>query len=157
VQDGRNLADLFPYAVAAVGGIATFAGLRMLRLAWASTRWPTAPGIVLEAWVQEIYDHEWNRVNRPRIRYRYTVGAKQYEGDRLDFYGALPTELPPPGKLVLRGLVEDAVCRVSYDPKHPSRSCLFPRVHWQLFLLPSMGAFFLLWGILELLDPASPW
>lgn len=89
-----------------------------------STRWPAAPGIILESRIKRGTVHPGIPTSDPQIRYRYTVNGLPYENDTIAFglvrgsltwgYASRKVGKFPKGQVV----------DVHYDPERPGDACL---------------------------------
>jgi len=102
----------------------TLWSMNTLRLALASRDWPFVEGVLIMVDPGERYDKDGTDISRPRLRYRYTVGRKTYEGSRL-WYRSGPFSDNPTPDLASGVCVGDTV-DVYYDPNQPSRAVLQP-------------------------------
>src|SRR5262245_15707850 len=105
---------------------------RLAWFAWASRRWPTAPGRMLYSGV---YAARSDSPTGTYVHYSYVVDGVAYESKRLRF------GLFPPGEYhralsQLTTLQRPGQLRVFYDPRNPSRACLLTGMNELTFALP---------------------
>jgi hypothetical protein len=123
--------------------------LPFLVLVWIMVRqlrarnWEQTNGLVMESYVRK--DADMN--DEPYVRYRYKVGGKIYENDKIYLTGSIATI---PGYRVSR-LVSQAkpgsVVAVYYDPDNPAESALELRLPgWVYALLVIAGVVFIVFG-----------
>ena len=118
-----------------VGGMFSIApSLRSIRLARASLAWPTAPGRVTAAEIQESYDSR-GRSCTPHIAFEYQVDGRSQRGDSL-MIGVTPSGSKSYAKSVTEKYPVGAAVQVAYDPAAPERSVLEPGPRLELYLAP---------------------
>lgn len=104
--------------------------------AWeaAARSWPVAPGVVVSAYVGAGYvegtamvtGHLQDRgrhYHTPVVQYRYTVGAQEYEGNRLRF-GWLTCRTNAEAQRILAAYPVGRQLAVRFDPANPAESVL---------------------------------
>src|SRR6186713_3133388 len=98
---------------------------RVARFAFASLRWPTAPGRMVYSHVDQAEGHGAASIH---VHYSYAVDGVTYESKRLRF-GFYPPSNYAASLSELSRLQSSGILRVYYDPKKPSRSCLLTGVN----------------------------
>ena len=120
----------WPAAIPLVLGVAwTYANLDELRQAIGPRHWPTTPGVVTESRIT--YDTEpaaprLSRVHRRivtrfHIRYRYTIGGREYSGTRLNLR---PRTARPDARSLVTHYPENAAVTVYYDAADPTTAVI---------------------------------
>jgi hypothetical protein len=97
----------------------------VMHMAKVATTWPSTPGTVLAVWYDESHDDDVGDSFTPRIRYRYAVRGKSYEGKRL-WYRVAPLRDYRESLHALRDINPGDAIDVFYDRDNPQRSVLFP-------------------------------
>ena len=102
-----------------VGAVLTWPCLR-------ASRWPTAPGKILESTVVSSRSAKSGGSRACKVVYEFQAGGKRFTGDKLD-----PVTVYSSGN----GPYEDqrrfapgTACEVHFDPEDPTRSCLRPEM-----------------------------
>jgi hypothetical protein len=101
-----------------------------------SSGWPSVPGKVLEAQVeQQSHDDEGERrywTYTPRVVYSYRVGGVEYRGTRVSFSGPPDYRNPADAQRALHTV--GATVEVHFDPAAPGDSSLNARIGTAWFL-----------------------
>ncbi|MFO1316135.1 MAG: DUF3592 domain-containing protein [Burkholderiales bacterium] len=131
----------------AAGAAGTFLFGRPVVRTWSSRRWPHVDGTVTGTAVDEIAPRRagGQRTYQLRIRYRYAVGGKTYDGHRFSFTSDGPAHKMnqfiveerrnyPNGKRV----------DVHYDPADPSNAVIDTGIAWWRGAAAGFSVFFLL-------------
>jgi hypothetical protein len=114
---------------------------------WKSRRWPKVEGTVTGTTVDELPPRigGGQRTYQLRIRYRYAVGGKSYDGQRFSFTSAGPAHK------MNQFIVEDRKnypngkrLDVHYDPGDPSNAVIDTSIPGWHGLAAGFGVFFLL-------------
>ena len=111
-----------PLAITAAGVVLLVFGVYTRVQSLRSRSWPTVTGVITESRVQSTRDRDGQWSHKARIRYRYAVNGKFYDGDTISY---------------AKGLFEGASVQVSryaqgspvgvyYDPKDPTSAVLDP-------------------------------
>jgi hypothetical protein len=111
-----------PLAIVAAGVVLVVFGVYTRVQSLRSRSWPTAPGVITESRVDSSRNRDGQWSHTARIRYRYTVDGKTYNGDTISY---------------AKGLFDGASVQVSrypqgsavgvyYDPKDPASAVLDP-------------------------------
>lgn len=112
----------------------------------ASQSWPAAQGRVLSSELARIRDTDGTFTEQPRIVYEYAVAGTSFQSTRVSFGGA--------SNIGARKCVErypaGATVQVFYDPAKPASAVLERKANKGIILLPLLGAFLLIAGILLL-------
>ena len=135
------------------GGLALVGfGARHLWRGFASTRWPTVPGVVLKSGV---FRSQWKSGGttrtsdsyRARITVGYQVNGRHYTTGTIHFGQNLASNDPSDVALwALRYRTGKAVA-VSYHPRDPSISAVRPGLHRDVLIWPGVGLGVTLFGI----------
>lgn len=88
----------------------------------ASKRWPTSPGTVLSAALAKSPENK--RRYRAAVKYRYRVGGKDYESDRI-FWGGNEGRQNHMASVVASYPAHSEV-PVYYDPQNPAEAVIDP-------------------------------
>lgn len=128
-----------PLAIVAAGVVLVVFGVYTRVQSLRSRSWPTAPGVITESRVESSRKREGQWSHVARIRYRYAVNGKTYDGDTISY---------------AKGLFDGASVQVSrypqgsavgvyYDPKDPASAVLDPGAGPTpgLALLAAVGCF----------------
>ena len=148
--------------IAVVGFVATSWLWQKMQLGWASEKWPTAPGVILESKISRnlsaTTDNEnvsrWTpeEVQRSRrrratrigadvkydvlIRYEYAVDGKTYESTRITFAGlGLGFMEEPAARELLSRYGPNDEIDVHYNPDNPRDATLETGVAWWMYLV----------------------
>jgi len=151
---GRVAARVFPWVVAAAGGLAIYVGAGNLADARASRDWPSVEGtitvsdVVRETERTSATDMKRTSVTwRAKVAYRYVVDGTSYEGTRIA-YGAYDTaERERAARTVARYPVGHTVV-VFYKPADPAESVLEPGTAGVPWFFLALGSVFLLVGLI---------
>ena len=108
--------------------VAALVMLRTLALGHASRNWPTVQGQVerLEVVSNQV---DGGTTYKPRIIYRYRVGAREYQGRRIratTFGGGFSDQAA--ARAMLDGYYPGSAVTVHYHPRRPGNSLLRPGV-----------------------------
>jgi len=136
-------------AFAAAGAVALGHGFVNLSRAVDSEQWPLASGEVLESVVAT----EWSdgKMYYPAVRYRYSVGGKSYEAERVRFGGPLKASWRSSAEAVVARYQKGRQVRVRYSPSHPELAVLEPGASWYIWFILLGGALFIGIGITKVL------
>jgi hypothetical protein len=104
------------------GGMLAYGGARMLYLAWASERWPSAEGTVLASSVETLRSRRSVRF-RPHVRYDYAIGPTHYTSETIAF-AATDTGDVEEANEYKRRFPKGAPVTPRYSPEDPFVSCL---------------------------------
>lgn len=117
--------------------------VRMLR-AGLSRRWPAVPGTIISSRVTQ---REGSRsegsgppptLYRPEVKYRYAVGGRTYEGERVTL-DDVETSNEGFARRVVERYRPGAQVSVHHAPADPERAVLEPGVHAGAWVLPGAG------------------
>lgn len=142
------------------GGIITSVVFwRTWRLARASVRWPTVPGVILYSGTKSASVLRGGPATVADVRYRYDVDGRSYEGTRISV-GQYGTGGGGHARAESARYPQGNDVAVYYDPAKPGESVLEPggAVFLSLFLLVfatlmlAVGALFLLAELVRLLE-----
>jgi hypothetical protein len=130
----------------AIGVAITAFGLYRLRIAWASSQWPTVTATIISSDVETRHrsgDPTGARTERgfeyiPKVVYEYSVDGKALEADRITF-DDLRFDVHLAAKAVADRYAPGSEVSVSYDPERPDRAVLEPGLAWTAYLLPAFG------------------
>ena len=86
-------------------------------------------------------------MHKASIKYRYEVGGKDYEGQRIDFGPISANSWPTAAESEAAAYPAGKVVEVSVCPSKPSLSVLSPGAKWELYGLLYIGAVFTAIGI----------
>lgn len=140
---------VFPLLFVAVGVVMLVIGVTGLRRAVASTEWPTTQGEILSSEVERVrrddHDRGPSTTFHARIRYGYSVGGEPYTGDRVGI-GDYGTNTNHHARSVVRRYPVGSHVTVYYDPDRPRIALLEPGVRASAFIVPGIGAAFVLFG-----------
>jgi hypothetical protein len=103
-----------------VGLFAVLAWLGMREEGAASQHWPSAPGLITERRVTDSVDKDGGHNRNVRVRYTYTIGGKEYQGDRVGVGGSGDIDA------VSRNYSEGKRVAVFYNPSRPDEAVLEP-------------------------------
>lgn len=141
-----SLLSVTAVALGIAGAVTIIIGVRRLLRAAASTRWASAPGAVVSS---ELVQRESRGGDGPagvrfsaRVRYRYQVGERTYESERVAL-----DEVPRRADTAPRGTVEryapGSQVTVRYDPRAPEQAVLEPGLTGLSGLIPAVGVILL--------------
>ncbi len=129
-------------------------GLLQAKRSMAAAQWPTVPGKVDAVEMVEGSDGDSGTTYRVRATYSYSVGGREYQGDRIA-YGYTGSSNHHSELEILNRLKECRSVDVRYDPFEPDQSVLSYGIHkairfmllfstiWLLFI----SGFALMWWI----------
>jgi hypothetical protein len=106
----------------AVGAFLYVVQFRQGLRADASKRWPTSPGMVLSSALEKSPENK--RRYRAAVNYRYHVGGKDYESDRI-FWGGNEGRQNHMASVVASYPAHSKVA-VYYDPQNPAEAVIDP-------------------------------
>jgi hypothetical protein len=92
-----------------------------------STKWPTAPGVVLVSRVEKADRNPhnlWLATSKAVIRYQYAVAGHQFESERIAFGLASESGSRGSADRKVAKFPQGQVVDVYFDPHHPEDSCL---------------------------------
>ena len=136
-------------------GLSLASGVLLWSIAWivfglSARAWPTAEAEILECRFESSKRQRQGLRYTLRLRYRYAVGGKTYEGSRLYFGAAIQTYAGAAmGKVRMRTPGDRVAVR--YFPLAPGVCTLDPGVGWQVwvaFVLSLLVTFNLVMGAL---------
>ncbi len=143
---GCGTALLFLVVFGGVGIGLGIWGWGVLTNARASEAWPTVEGRVVRSDIDEQFDEEGDSYV-PQIDYEYTVDGLEYENDRVRFgqnsYSSRRRAEEETGRYPVGRRVE-----VYYEPGNPENSVLEPGASLGSYLGVSLGAMFLVIGLI---------
>ncbi len=119
-------------------GLSLSSGVLLWSIAWiafglTARAWPTAEAEILECRFESSKRQRQGLRYYLRLRYRYSVGGKTYEGGRLHFGAAIETHAGASmGKVRMRTPGDRVAVR--YLPFAPGVCTLDPGVAWQVWL-----------------------
>jgi len=134
---------------ALVGLFVAGAGLEVVYRGYRSNDWPAAPGVIGQTWV--VSTKGSHATHTPKVRYSYRVNSREYESSRIKFGGCL-TEDRAEATSWVEAHEAGASVRVAYDPDDPSEAVLERGVPGSAWLLPSIGALFVVHGAYLLVE-----
>ena len=88
-------------------------------LAYHSSRWPSVKGTISESYVYSDEDSD-----RPRVKYRYTVGDKEYSNKVVTLKQRSDTQSLKNSEAIVSDYPEGSSVTVYYHPKKPGYSVL---------------------------------
>lgn len=139
---------IFPLPFVVIGVVLLVFGLRSLGHARASTEWPVAEGVITAAEVvRKRGSGDSGPTYRPDISYDYTVDGTTLSGDRVHFGGAVSTSNQGWARGIVARYPVGHQVQVRYSPEDPALAVLEPGVTWVVWLMPGIGALFLLVGV----------
>ena len=133
------------------GAAVLLGGVRLLFHGWATERWPTTEGRILESKVASATDAEGDKMFRARVRYEYQVAGTTHVGQDIRVVSEVATSWKGPARRAVERYARGSRCRVYYDPRDPARALLEPGAPWYLYLLPAVGAVLLAIGVAGLM------
>jgi hypothetical protein len=136
---------VFPWSFILMGAIPFGFGIRGIVLASASTDWPHTAGRV----VSSTLEHDDEQAAYPRIIYEFDLNGTRFQGDRVHFGGYRSRDDPYALRLV-KQYPEGTEVTVYYMPDNPESSLLEPGIRWHAWLMPGVGAVFLIIGFVLL-------
>jgi len=136
---------IFPWSFILMGAIPLCFGIRGVVLARASTDWPHTVGRVVSSTLE--YDDE--HAAYPRILYEFDLNGTRFQGDRVH-YGGYRSRDDPYALRLVKQYPEGREVTVYYLPDNPENCLLEPGMRWHVWLLPGVGAVFLIIGCLLL-------
>ena len=116
---------LLQFILLVVCAIAIGWHLRTLLLARASLEWPVVSGRVLAAFLDEVDSDRQGDRFYPRVRYRYSVRGREYEGTRL-WFRTLPSADYSASLALIRDIRAGQEVEIRFDPGRPERAVLIP-------------------------------
>jgi hypothetical protein len=135
---------------ALLGVFVTVTGAVSFMQAYRSRYWPRAGATLTKAWVDESRLHDNRVVYSPMVEYEYTVGAKHYQGDCIDFSARSGSR-----RWAQRVLDSIGACgrliQVHYSPDDPAVSVIDPGVRFVHLLRFLIGPAIVLVGMLSAL------
>ncbi|TVR47340.1 MAG: DUF3592 domain-containing protein [Planctomycetota bacterium] len=138
---------LFPLPFILIGlGVLVF-GINSLRLAIASSDWPSVEGVVVSSEVVSSRDSDGNTTYRPNVVYEYEVDGANFVGDRLAFGGSVGTSGGGSARSVVQRYPVGKVIDVHYRPGHPQTAVLEPGLGFAPFFLIGFGFIFFSVGL----------
>ena len=147
------LYQVAPWLLVATGIVALIFGIRNISLAAVSKSWPGVPGVVEESSVEinppspsgPRQAQDAKTTYGARIRYRFTVDGRNYQGDRIGLGDYSASYKGRVDEVVARYPKEGTVT-VYYKPGNPAECLLEPGVQFQSWLLPVVGCVLLAAG-----------
>jgi hypothetical protein len=124
-----------------MGAVPLYLGIRGIVLARASTDWPHTVGRVVSSTLE--FDAE--RMAYPRILYEFYLDGTRFQGDRVH-YGGYRSRDDPYALDLVEQYPEGREVVVYYMPDNPGSCVLEPGIVWHTWLLPGVGAVFLIIG-----------
>jgi hypothetical protein len=112
--------------------------------------WPTVPGKIVRLELEESGDLDKGYRYEVKVRYKYSVAGKRYEGDRVAI-GYTGSVSQAAQQAVLAKLQKATMLEVRYDPEDPSSSCLSYGVHHSIREAIAIGTFFVLISFIMIL------
>jgi hypothetical protein len=133
-----------------------------------SRAWPSTPGRVVSAGVQETTVRVRQRSSGsnsyrmairygPRVVYEYTVKGSSYRAERLHMGSVVLSSDAESAERVLQNYPPGSMVTVYYDPSDPAQATLDPRTGWGTWVGWSVAIFlFAVMGIVAVLVLAGP-
>jgi hypothetical protein len=117
------IGSLVSLVLMAVGCVALVGRDSTRVVAEASLEWPETEGTITRSWVQDSHGtggnlHRGKEGRSARVRYRYRVNGKDYEGGRVSFFAVESAEA------TVKRYPKGNVVAVYYDPADPKTSTL---------------------------------
>jgi hypothetical protein len=97
---------------------------KAVALRQAAGRWSMVPATITAADVQ-VVARQGTSYWVPLVRYRYSVGGKQFEGERIRF-GFIGTQSRAAAEKLIAGHPVGSMVMLRYDPHDPTESVLDP-------------------------------
>ena len=119
-----------------VTGAAVLLGaVRLLFHAWATERWPTTEGRILESEVAGATDAEGDKMFRARVRYEYQVAGTTHVGQDIGVVSEVATSWQGPARRAVqryaRGSRPRAICVPRTKSSAPSSGSAGARPWWK--------------------------
>lgn len=116
------------------------AGL-MLRNSMTVRRWPITEAFILQTGVRQTGSDDAARVHYPQVKYRYTVGGKEYAGNTISHGMTAGGGRGHAEKVIARYPVGSRI-PVRYNPENPQQAALEARFSWMGWVLLVLGLLF---------------
>ena len=141
---------IVPIAFIICSGCLLFFGSHEVVQAKASTTWPTAKGVILDATVMHYQKGKWLNFYIAQIRYTYTAGMRARNGTRVSFgdYGGVS---PTHAKAVVSQYPRGKAVTVRYCQEDPALCVLEAGINGGVWLLPAVGLLGLVAGIIVMM------
>ena len=152
-QGIKKRIPFFAFGFLVVGCFASFFGVSGLYKAIASSRWPEAPGVILESNVvyQKSNSGSSGSTYKAEVFYEFRVRSVAYNGNTVA-YGDFGSSDPARARRIVNAYPRRKSVQVSYSPDNPEVNVLEPGLKFQAFLLPLAGIIFLASGIFILVS-----
>jgi hypothetical protein len=131
------------------GGWGLWQGITAAENAIASTRWPSAPGVITVSKVTHYESHDPDSIDtmyEADITYEYQVAGRKLDGHTASFADISSSD-PRPAEAIVGRYPVGAAVTVYYDPAQPETSALEPGLAGGLILPLGIGASFTLIGL----------
>ncbi|KAF0240494.1 MAG: hypothetical protein FD180_4914 [Planctomycetota bacterium] len=135
------VALLFGLFALIFGGVGVGMSIPCIR----ASRWPTAPGTVLESSLRTSSSKKGGNTHACSVRYEFEVGGKRFTGDKLEPFVVYTSGNGPYEDL--KRYSPGAACEVHYDPENPNESCLRPELGVLQWVFTGVGFLMLVIGI----------
>ena len=131
-------------ALAALGGVFVFSGVRNMRRASQSMKWPSVPGTITSSQLVTggTIRSRWYKAH---VTYTFSVNGQTYTGDKVVFGDARSGNQPQEQAVVSR-YTAGAPVEVFYDPLQPQQAVLQRKTRGSISYLIA-GVFLIFMGI----------
>ena len=133
-----------------VGVAAIILGIRNRKKAEASVNWPSAPGRITNAWIDQEDDIDEDGFSTttftPNWQYQFTASGQTYTSDKISFGGKRGYGRQKKAQEALAAYPLHSQVRIYFDPANPSESVLVPGTKGT-FLGIIVGAIFIVISI----------
>ncbi|MEM7397184.1 MAG: DUF3592 domain-containing protein, partial [Verrucomicrobiota bacterium] len=146
------LAWIFVSLFVLAGVVFSSVGIYGLVLGLASKGWPSTEARILQSTVElrtTGTGSDRRSAYHALVTYEFTLDGETYQGDRIstaDIGRGRSTH----ARRIVKRYPKGSIATVSYQTGNPSRCLLEPGLRWQAFMMPSVGLFVLLLGIVFL-------
>ena len=141
--------------VAAAGGFGLLVllfAIGVTGIVWKARRWPTTPGRIVSADVEEYLATDSNQRLRTQYKssvvYAYEVNGRRYQGDRVNLGITISATVPGLAQRTANKYPVGRAVTVYYNPENPGEAVLHPHswLHYFPWLIAAL-MFTLVWAI----------
>ena len=141
-------ARIFPWPFAIAGALMLFFGTRSLIRAHESMHWPTTPRVIQNSSVEYRSGNKGGAYHA-HILYNYNLNGTAFSGDRVA-YGDYGSSDSSHAQEIVNHYPVGANVTVYYIQSIPEECLLEPGIKMQALVIPGVGLFFFLAGVLML-------
>ena len=140
---------VLPLPCVMAGAITLFLGVRGVLKAQASVKWPTVAGEIKTSSVESYISRtrsESETTYHAKVLYEYSINGTKYNGNRVA-YSDYGSSNPSHARSIVNRYPKGKTVIVYYLPDNHEESLLEPGLKGQTWLMPGIGLFFFITGI----------